>query len=202
MNPFDDVMSQIWDTLSSFAESFNDVSFLIFQFANFILFLVHLGLGVNLLWSAKSKENDEMIHGVNLEYIKKKGRIGTIVYILIGFGFLFKLLTYLLLICFDFLPTPLFLNFFNKENLFNEINLTDSELKIFELFFARFTGLLSFLGIIFFSIGIYLIAFNKSILRTKYKPMSFFLLGVFLLIIFGVTPSLRIILYLPLLPQN
>ena len=114
---FSEVLDPIIEVFEDVANGFNNISFFILRLGNFILFLLYLGFGVNLLRSAKINEHDERIHGVNLEFIKRRGRIATVVYILIGLGFLFRLLTFLLFECFRS-PLPLlFLIFLNKEDL-------------------------------------------------------------------------------------
>ena len=194
LNPVSEITNPLDELFLNIAEGFNGISIKIFQFGTIILFLIYLGLGLNLLRTAKINEDNERLNGINLEYLNKQGRIGTILYILVGFGFLFRVIPLVLLLCFEPFSSSLFLDFLNSGQLFDNFIVSNGTLTVLESFLIQLTGMISFIGIILLSIGIYLILFNKSILRTRYKPLSFFFLGMGLLILFGITPFLRLIL--------
>ena len=179
-------------TLIQVLEIFGEVCVNVFLFGNWILFLIFLAMGLNLLITAKEKENQERIRGRNLEYVKKRGRAGAVVFILFGVGFLFKGIPIFLLICFHSSSPPPIYHWLGCVYLYYKVSTLEDlqSLDLFESSLFLFIGLLSFISIILISFGIYLIVFNKRILRTKYKSYSFFVLGVIMGIVCGFTPGL------------
>lgn len=72
-------LTRLFAIIENLLRNFNEICYSIFRFGNFIMFLMFLFLGVNLLVSAKDKEYMEKLHARNMEYLKKKGRVGTII---------------------------------------------------------------------------------------------------------------------------
>ncbi len=190
-NPFQ-VFNSAMKTFVTILEIFDEICVNVFRFGNWILFLIFLAMGLNLLITAKEKENRDKIRGRNLEYVQKRGRAGSVVFIFLGIGFLFKGLAIFLIMCFQSsLPPPIF-RWLNIAHLYgNIISLEDLQnYDIFEASLFLFISLLSFVSLILISFGIYLILFNKRVLRTKYKSYSFFILGVIMGIVCGFTSGL------------
>ncbi len=194
-DPFS-VFQSVNDAIVGILVPFNEICINIFRFGNWILFLIFIFLGVNLLMSAHEKETEERIHGKNLEYIQKRGRIGSFILILIAIGFLFKGLTILTIISFSSFSAPPVFRWLKCQYLYNNISTLEDLKKydVFEVSLFLFISLVSFISIILISFGIYLLLFNKRILRTHYKACSFIVIGVILACIFGITPGLLLTL--------
>ncbi len=190
-NPYE-YFASFSDILINILRIFNDICITIFRFGNWILFFVFLAMGINLLTTAKEKEKQEKIHGKNLEYIQKRGRVGSIVLILISIGFLFKGFSIFLLICLHSPNPPPIYHWLDCTHLYNKVNSLEDvdNLGVYETSLSLFFRLLSFLSVILIAFGVYLIMFNKRVLRTRYKPYSFFILGVIMGIVCGFTSGL------------
>ena len=157
---------------------------------------IFLFLGINLLITAHERENQERIHGKNLEYIQKRGRTGSFILILIAIGFLFKGLTILAVISFNSFSAPPIFRWLKCQYLYNNIHTLEDldRYNIFEVSLFLFISLMSFISVILLSFGFYLLLFNKRVLRTNYKSFSFIFLGIVLAWIFGITPGLLLTL--------
>lgn len=94
--------------INQFLEWLNSFFDFLFRSGNYILFLIFVIMGVVLLINAREKEYDEKIHG-KTEYVKRRGRIGTALCIVIAFGFLSGELTNFLYFIFSLIPEPQFL---------------------------------------------------------------------------------------------
>ncbi len=187
-----DFLDSALSSIVSILEIFNEIAVNVFRLGNWILFLIFLAMGLNLLITAKEKENQEKIRGRNLEYVKKRGRAGSVVFILFGVGFLFKGIPIFLLICFHSSSPPPIYHWLGSVYLYYKVSTLEDlqNFDIFESSLFLFIGLLSFISIILISFGVYLILFNKRILRTKYKSYSLFILGVIMGIVCGFTSGL------------
>ena len=184
-------LKTFFDIIENFLRNFNKIYYSIFSFGNFIMFLVFLFLGVNLLVSAKDKEYTEKLHARNMEYLKKKGRVGTIIFLFLAIGFLFKGVPIVVLWCFSFVPTPYIFKVL-KIGEYYQINTTLKDIysyNVYESAFLFFICILSFTATLMFTIGLYLICFNKRILRSKLKSFNLFFMGLILGIIFGFAPG-------------
>ena len=69
-------ISQTMDSLTDSLKTFNKICYNVFQFGNVIMFLIFLFMALNLFLSARETEYKEKINARNLEYLKKRGRIG------------------------------------------------------------------------------------------------------------------------------
>jgi len=78
----DETFNPIGNTFNYFIEilkTFNKICYDIFQFGNVIMFLIFLFMSLNLLLSAREREYKEKINARNLIFLKKRGRIGTVI---------------------------------------------------------------------------------------------------------------------------
>ena len=185
--------SSILDPISQFFDGFNYFFYIFFQFGNYILFFIFLIMGIILFMSAREREYSERIMG-KIEMIKKRGRTGTVVCLLVSIGFLSKGFTILLYHFFTFIPEPEFVvkflgNEFDSIKSIEDIHSIDLYGKSF-FFFISF---LSFLSLILLSIGIYLIFFNKFIIRSKLKFLTFIGFGLFFGFLVGFRTSLKLL---------
>ncbi|MFX1445924.1 MAG: hypothetical protein ACFFHV_21115, partial [Promethearchaeota archaeon] len=76
-------------------------------------------------------------------------------------------------------------DYYYKANTLEEINSLD----LFGKGLLFFICLASLISTLLFTFGIYLIFFNKRVLRTEYKPYSFFIVGLIFGVIFGFAPG-------------
>ena len=173
-------LENLQEFLINFLKGFNGFCYNIFRFGNVILFFIFLIMGINLLVNAKRIENQEKIYARNIEYIKKKGRIGTVIYILLSVGFISKILPVFLLWCFEPLFIPLFFCFPNLKEYY-ETATPLSAVNSFELGYSSMYylfSLFSLISIIVIVYGLYLTFFNKKILRTKVKSHKLLAAGI------------------------
>ena len=87
----DPTFDPLGNTLNYFIEivkTFNKICYDIFQFGHIIMFLVFLFMSLNLLLSAREREYKEKINARNLMFLKKRGRIGTVICFFLGIGYL------------------------------------------------------------------------------------------------------------------
>ena len=198
-NIIDDIVESILESFTGFFRGFNFVCYNIFQYGNLILFLFYLVLGGYLLVRAKNVEDKQKIYGRNLEIIKMRGRISAAILLTVAILFLFKALPLLLLWfsqSFTLPPFVIWLGGAEVEDALNSI-ITINDLLSYDditISFIFFIGLMSFISVILISFGFFLVVYNKSILRTKNKPISLILLGIILSIVFGFTTYIRLII--------
>ena len=189
-------LENLQDILINFLKGFNSLCYNIFRFGNVILFCIFLFMGISLLVNAKQIENHEKLYARNIEYIKKKGRVGTIIYILLSVGFISKILPVFLLWCFEPLFIPLFFCFPDFKDYYKaatSLNAVNS----FELGYSSIYylfSLLSLVSIIVIVYGLHLTFFNNKILRTKVKSHKILAAGIVLSIVYGIPTSLRLII--------
>jgi len=198
-NPFDDIVGSILEGFTGFFRGFNFVCYNIFQYGNLILFLFYLALGGYLLVRAKNVEDKHKIYGKNLEFIKKRGRISAGILMSVAILFLFKAIPFLLLWFSQSFTLPLFVIWFGGPEVQDALNsiITINDLLSYDVItitIVFFTALMSLISVILISFGIYLAVFNKTILRTKYKPISLIFFGIVLSIVFGFTTYVRLMI--------
>ena len=107
-----------WDTLVDRLQNvfiyplrvFNKTCYEVFQFGHIIMFLLFLLLCLNFLIVSKHREYEDKLHATNFQFLKKRGRVGSIVCLAIGFGFLIKILPQIILLCFKPFPPPILFN--------------------------------------------------------------------------------------------
>ncbi|KKK44858.1 hypothetical protein LCGC14_0706600 [marine sediment metagenome] len=185
-------LSQILEPLNQFFNGFNYFFYVLFKNGNFLFFFLFLLMGIVLLINAREIEYDERIHGKE-ELIKRRGRIGTILLILLAFGFLSKDLFAFIFSIFNLLPEPKFLvKFMNEIDLYSLENINTLDLGHRTLFF--FVGSFSLISLLLIIIGIYLLLFNKFILRSKLKTFAFIGVGFFFWLLVGFNMALRLII--------
>ncbi|MFX0167584.1 MAG: hypothetical protein ACFE9V_19865 [Candidatus Hodarchaeota archaeon] len=149
-------------------------------------------MSVLLLINAREIEYDEKVHGKE-ELVKKRGRAGMVISFILAFAFLSEDLLKSLFQLSEKLPEPAILLGYMEEidsiSLSNVHNLNIWARTLF--FLINFLSLISLLLII---IGIYLMFFNKFILRSKLKFMAFVAVGFFFWILVGFRTSLRLMI--------
>ena len=194
--PIFDFLEPLGEALANFLKGFNIICSNIFRFGNVILFIVFLIMGINLLVNAKDKEYQEKIFARNLELAKRKGRIGTGVCIVLSVAFLSKGLLVFLLWCFKSFSLPLVFLIPYLTDFYYQGDTLDA-LNAFELVNSSIfllMSMISLISLIAIAFGIYLILFNKRILRSKLKPYKVLGAGLLLAIIFGFPLSLRLMI--------
>lgn len=199
INILNDVLGSILESMTGFFRAFNFVCYNIFQYGSLILFLFYLGLGGYLIVSAKNVEDKHKIYGKNLEFVKKRGRISAAILISVAILFLFKALPLLILWFSQSLTPPPFVIWFGGLEVEDALTsiITIKDLLSYDditISFIFFIGLMSFISVILISLGFVLVIYNKSILRTKYKPINLIFIGIIMTIVFGFTTYIRLII--------
>lgn len=185
-------LSQILDPLNEFFNGFNYFFYTLFKNGNILFFFLFFLLGIILFINSREIEYDEKIHGKE-ELVKRRGRIGTILLILLSFGFLSKDLFAFLFSIFNNLPEPkLFVKFMYEIDLYSLENIHTLDLGHRTLFF--FISSFSLISLLLIIIGIYLLLFNKFILRSKLKTFAFLGVGFLFWLLVGFNMALRLII--------
>jgi len=185
-------LSQILEPLNEFFNGFNYFFYTLFKNGNFLFFFFFFLMGIILFINAREIEYDERIHGKE-ELVKRRGRIGTILLILFSFGFLSKDLFAFIFSIFNVLPEPkLLVKFMYEIDLYSLENIHTLDLGQRTLFF--FISSFSLISLLLIIIGIYLLLFNKFILRSKLKTFAFFGVGFFFWLLVGFNMALRLII--------
>ena len=195
----DDLVESILESMIGFFRAFNFFCYNLFQYGSLILFLFYLVLGGYLLVRAKNIELKHRIYGKNLEFIKKRGRISAAILITVAILFLFKAIPFLILWFSQSLTPPLFVIWFGGLEVEDALSsiITIKDLLSYDditISFIFFTGLMSFISVILISLGFVLVIYNKSVLRTKYKPINLIFLGIIMTIVFGFTTYVRLMI--------
>ena len=148
-------------------------------------------MGIVLYRNAREIEYGEKIHG-KIEAQKKRGRAGTALCIFIAFGFLSKIFTIFLYDIFNMFPEPEIMIRWvgNKLVSVNSLDLTNT-LPTLERLVFFVVSLFSFTSILSIAFGIYLMFFNKFILRTRMKFLSFLFVGLVYWVLFGLYNTLN-----------
>lgn len=186
-NPFNTTINFFSKTLNTF----NNICYRIFQFGNIIMFLIFFFMALHLFLAARETEYKEKIHARNIEYIKKRGRIGITLCVSFAVGFLGKGFPILILWCLSPLPTPIVFNWLNLGYLYKpNTSLYDiysqEPLEACLLFSICIISLLSSIMII---LSIYLIFFSVRVVDSNLKTYNLLVGGIVLAIVFGVTPG-------------
>ncbi len=179
--------------LNNFLDGLCNFWYIFFQYGNYILFAVFIIMGIVLYKSAKEKEYDEKVHGKE-EFVKKRGRAGSAVCIFLAFGFVSGHLTSFLLDVFRLLPEPKLLMRYVGDKLVSINSLEELHLlNLYERVIYLANSFLSFVSFLLISISIYLILFNKFIIRSKLKYITFLCFGFFIWLSSGFEASFRLL---------
>ena len=179
--------------LNNFLDGLCYFWYIFFQYGNYILFAVFIIMGIILYKSAKEKEYDEKVHGKE-EFVKKRGRAGSAVCIFLAFGFVSGHLTSFLLDVFRSFPEPELLLRYVGDTLVSINSLEELHLlNLYERTIYLANSFLSFVSFLLISISIYLILFNKFIIRSKLKYITFLCFGFFIWLSSGFEASFRLL---------
>ena len=183
----------IFTFIEQLINALSDFLYTFFFYGNYILFVIFVVMGIVLYKSAREIEYGEKIHG-KIEAQKKRGRAGTILCIFIAFGFLFKIFTIFLYDIFNMFPEPEIMIRFvgNKLITVNSLDITNT-LPTLERLVFFVVSLFSFTSILSIAFGVYLMFFNKFILRTRLKFLSFLFVGLVFWVVFGFKASLKLL---------
>lgn len=183
-------INEIFEPLIPFLHGFNNFFYVLFKNANYLFFSLFLIFSALLLINAREIEYDEKIHGKE-ELVKKRGRVGMAIYFILAFAFLSEDLLKSLFQLFEMLPEPAILLGYMKD--FDSVSLNDvHSLDIWSRSFFFFVNALSLISLLLIIIGIYLMFFNKFILRSKLKFMAFIGVGFFFWVLVGFRTSLSL----------
>jgi len=172
----------------------SDFLYTIFRFGNYILFVIFVVLGIILYLNAREIEYRENIHG-KIEAQKKRGRAGSVLCIFIAFGFLSKIFIIFLFDFFNLFPEPELIIRWDRGRFFTIDSLENTHtLPTFDRLFYFFVSLLSLISILSIAFGVYLMFFNKFILRSRLKFFEFLIVGLVFWVIFGFKASLRLLI--------
>ncbi|MFX1499929.1 MAG: hypothetical protein ACFFDH_03075 [Promethearchaeota archaeon] len=145
--------------------------------------------------NAKEKEYHEKIYARNLEFIKRRGRIGTAICFLLSIAFLSKGFPAFLLWCLQSVPYPLICLFPGVKPYYDN-GTTLNAVMSFDLGYTSIYflfSLVSLISIFAVALGLYLTLFNKRVLRSKFKPQKILAAGIIQGILFGFPTCLRLI---------
>jgi hypothetical protein len=174
--------------------AFSDFLYTIFRFGNYILFVIFVVMGIVLYLNAREIEYREEIHG-KIEAQKKRGRAGSVLCIFIAFGFLFKIITIFLYDLYNLFPEPELIIRYDSGRFFTIDSLENTHtLPTFDRVFYFFVSLLSLTSILSIAFGVYLMLFNKFILRSRLKFFEFLIVGLVFWVIFGFKASLKLLI--------
>lgn len=190
----DEAFNPIGNTLNYFIEileSFNKICYDVFQFGNVIMFLIFMFMSLNLLLSAREREYKEKINARNLMFLKKRGRIGTVICFFLGIGYLVKVIPTLVLLFLKPFPAPLIFNWLNINDYYDsETTLKDIySYNAYETGLLFFICILSFCSTIMLTVALYLIFFNQRILYSNLKTAKLLVVGIALGFVFGLAPG-------------
>ncbi len=198
-DPFDVVntsMNGLMELVIAPLRIFNKCCYDIFQFGNIIMFLLFLLMGINLLIFSKDREYYERLHARNLEFLKKRGRIGTIICILLGIAFLVKEFIKLILLCLSPLPAPPIFQWLRIDDLYRS-ELTRKDIYSYNVIASALLFgicLISLASSVLIIVGIYSMCFNKSVFESKLKAFKLLAIGILLGIIVGLAPGFWLLL--------
>lgn len=185
-------LSQMLEPLNQFFDGFNSFFSMLLKNGNYLFFSLFFLMGTILFFNSREIEYDDKIHG-KVELVKRRGRIGTVLLILLSFGFLSKDLFGFLVSTFNFIPEPKFLvNFVDEIDLYSLENIHTLDLGQRTFFF--FMSSISLTSLLLIIIGIYLLLFNKFILRSKLKTFAFLGVGLFFWLLVGFNMSLKLMI--------
>jgi len=185
-------LSQIFEPFYELFNGFNYFFYVLLKNGNYLFFFIFFLMGAILFINAREIEYDEKIHG-KVELVKRRGRIGTGILILLSFGFLSKDLFGFLFSTFNFIPEPKFLvKFMSEFDLYSLENIHTLDLGQRTFFF--FISSISLTSLLLIIIGVYLLLFNKFILRSKLKTFAFLGVGLFFWFLVGFNISLRLMI--------
>ncbi len=164
-----------------------------FRYGNYILFAIFAIMGLVLFLNSREKEYDERIHGKE-ELVKKRGRAGSLICLLLAFAFLSTRFTRFLYDIYENVPEPQLIIRFVGDKLASTNSLEEVlTLGLWERFFFLAVSFCSFVSFLLISIGIYLMSFNKFILQSKWKFFAFIAVGFVFWLIVGFKASLKLL---------
>ena len=180
--------------LEEFLIIVSDFFYAFFSFGNYILFVIFLLMGVMLYRNAREIEHGEKVPR-KIDSLKKRARAGAISCFFVAFGFLSKIFTVFLYDIFLLLPEPELvirvvggnLEAINSLDIINTLSIHDKGL-------FYFISFLSFLSMVLIALTIYLMCFNKFVLRFNVKISSFLAIGLILWFFFGFKASLKLLI--------
>ena len=190
----DKIVGGLFSFIEQIIIALTDFLYTIFFYGNYILFVIFVVMGIVLYKSAREIEYRENIHG-KIDAQKKRGRAGSVLCIFIAFGFLSKVFTVFLYDIFILFPEPEILIRWVGDKLvsINSLDITNT-LSIYDrllFFLVSFSSLTAILSIAF---GVYLMFFNKFILRSRLKFLEFLVLGLLFGLVFGFKASLKLLI--------
>lgn len=188
-----EMQEKIFQPLLQFLKVLNDYMYVFFQYGNLIFFLNFLIMGIILLFHTREIEYNERIH-IKIEIIKRKGRIGAAIFIIMAFLFLSGILTSWLYNLFSILPEPQVLLGYIGSQFSSITSLKEIDtLTVFQANIFFLINFISFVSLLLLFISLYLMFFNKSILHFKLKFSVFLFLGIFFWILVGFRTSLQLL---------
>ncbi|MFX1312624.1 MAG: hypothetical protein ACFFHD_08440 [Promethearchaeota archaeon] len=188
-----EMLEKIFQPLLQFLKVLNDYMYVFFQYGNLIFFLNFLIMGIILLFHTREIEYNERIH-IKIEIIKRKGRIGAAIFIIMAFLFLSGILTSWLYNLFSILPEPQVLLGYIGSQFSSITSLKEIDtLTVFQANIFFLINFISFVSLLLLFISLYLMFFNKSILHFKLKFSVFLFLGIFFWILVGFRTSLQLL---------
>lgn len=185
-------LSNIFDPFMEIFNGFNYFFYVLLKNGNYLFFFLFFLMGLVLFINGREIEYDDKIHG-KVELVKRRGRIGTAILIIFSFGFLSKDLFSFLFSLFNYLPEPkLLFKFLDEIDQYSLINIHTLDLGQRTFFF--FMSSISLISLLLIIIGIYLMLFNKFILRSKLKTFAFLGVGIFFWLLVGFNFSLKLMI--------
>ena len=180
--------------LEEFLLIVSDFFYTFFSFGNYILFAIFLLMGIMLYRNAREIEFGEKVPR-KIDSLKKRARAGAISCFFVAFGFLSKIFTVFLYDIFLLLPEPeLVIRVVGGQlESINSLSMTTT-LPIYDKGLFFLFSFLSFISIILLAISLYLILFNKFILRYRVKISTFLGIGLFFWLFFGFKASLKLLI--------
>ena len=187
-------MIDFFSFLEEFLIILSDFFYVFFSFGNYILFGIFVGMGILLYRNAREIEFGEKVPR-KIDSLKKRARAGSISCFFVAFGFLSKIFTVFLYDIFLLLPEPeLVIRVVGGQlESINSLSMT-TILPIYDKGLFFLFSFLSFLSIILLAISLYLILFNKFILRYRVKISSFISIGLIFWVFFGFKASLKLLI--------
>ena len=187
-------LNDIAVSMEEFIIAMSNFFYAFFSFGNYILFGIFVFMGIILYRNAREIEFGEKVPR-KIDSLKKRARAGAISCFFVAFGFLSKIFTVFLYDILLVLPEPELLirviggpfESINSLSMTTTLPITDKGLFFVFCF-------ISFMSIILFAISVYLILFNKFILRYKVKISTFLGIGLFFWLFFGFKASLKLLI--------
>ncbi|MFX1570110.1 MAG: hypothetical protein ACFFCV_17270 [Promethearchaeota archaeon] len=167
--------------------------FVFFQYGNYILFAMFIIMGLVLYKSAREKEYDEKVHGKE-ELVKKRGRAGAAICILLAFGFGSGHLINFFFDMFTKLPEPELILRYVGDKLISVNSLDNLHLlNLYEKAIYLLISFFSFFSFVMISVSIYLMFFNKFIIHSRLNFITILIVGLIFWVLCGFNASFRLL---------